>query len=103
MSAAREDPADTFTKLYEGSYGAIYAYAARRVGSQAADEIAAETFLVAWRRWDAMPAASLPWLYGVARNVIARHHTASGRQRAIETALAHERTLPEPGGYEPGD
>jgi RNA polymerase sigma-70 factor (ECF subfamily) len=58
---------------------------------EAADEIAAETFLVAWRRMDVLPADPLPWLYGIARNIVARHHTASGRRRSSEAALADER------------
>jgi DNA-directed RNA polymerase specialized sigma24 family protein len=33
----------------------------RRVGADAADEIAAETFLMAWRRFDALPDEQLPW------------------------------------------
>lgn len=83
--------AELFTALYEAHYGAIHAYAARRLGGQLADEVAAETFLVAWRRWDAVPDRPLPWLYGVARNVVARYRVASGKQRVTEAALAHQR------------
>jgi RNA polymerase sigma-70 factor, ECF subfamily len=79
-----------FAALYEASYGAIHAYGSRRVGAQAADEIAAETFLVAWRRWDAIPSDPLPWLYGVARNVVLRYHEQSGRQSRAQQALDHE-------------
>jgi RNA polymerase sigma-70 factor, ECF subfamily len=70
---------------------ARYAYASRRAGWEAADEIAAETFLVAWRRFDALPAEPLPWLYGVARNVVLRHHADRGRQRQTRAALEGER------------
>ena len=86
-----DDRAERFARLYEASYGAIHAYASRRVGSHSADEIAAETFLVAWRKFDALPSEPLPWLYGVARNVVSRHRRASGRQRQTEAALARER------------
>jgi RNA polymerase sigma-70 factor (ECF subfamily) len=92
MSTATADPVGRFTALYAASYGAIHAYAARRVGMEAADEVAAETFLVAWRRMDAWPDEPLPWLYGVARNIVARHHQASGRRQSTEAALARERT-----------
>ena len=87
--------AQRFAALYEARYGAIRAYAARRVGAEDADEIAAETFLVAWRRFDAVPDEPLPWLYGVARNVVLRHHAAAGRRQRTEAALALERTWPE--------
>ena len=80
--------AKRFAALYEDSYGAIHAYAARRAGAEAADEIAAETFLVAWRKVDALPSDPLPWLYGVARNMVARDHAASGRQRQTARRLS---------------
>jgi RNA polymerase sigma-70 factor (ECF subfamily) len=82
--------------MFEARYGAIRAYAARRVGAEAADEIAAETFLVAWRRFDVLPSDPLPWLYGVARNMVMRHHAATGRRQTTEAALARERTWPQP-------
>jgi RNA polymerase sigma-70 factor (ECF subfamily) len=103
MTPARGDRTERFTKLYEASYGAIYAFAARRVGIEVADEIAAETFLVAWRRLDALPEPPLPWLYGVARNVVARHHKASGRRLQTEAALARERARPQGGLSESED
>ncbi len=80
-----------FAALYQDRHAAIHAYAARRVGPHAADEIAAETFLVAWRRWDAIPAEPLPWLYGVARNVVLRHWEQSARQQRAREALDRER------------
>jgi RNA polymerase sigma-70 factor, ECF subfamily len=80
-----------FATLYEDCYGSIYAYASRRAGSQAADEIAAETFLVAWRKFDQLPAEPLPWLYGVARNVVMRHFAGGARLQQTRAALEHER------------
>lgn len=91
MSPVTDARAQRFAALYEDSYGAIHAYASRRAGWEAADEIAAETFLVAWRRFDALPAEPLPWLYGVARNVVLRHHADRGRQRQTRAALEWER------------
>jgi RNA polymerase sigma-70 factor (ECF subfamily) len=79
-----------FTDLYERHYGSIYAFAARRIGRQFADEIAAETFLIAWRRFDTLPAAPLPWLYGTARNVLARQRDAAARDGRTLDAIAVE-------------
>jgi RNA polymerase sigma-70 factor, ECF subfamily len=90
MNSVMGGRAAQFAALYEASYGAIHAYSVRRVGNQTADEIAAETFLVAWRRWEAIPPDPLPWLYGVARNVVLQHQEDSGRQRRAQTALDHE-------------
>jgi RNA polymerase sigma-70 factor (ECF subfamily) len=83
--------ATEFAALYEASYGAIHAYAARRAGGDAADEIAAETFLVAWRRWEAIPPEPLSWLYGVARNVVLRHFETGRRRQRAQDAAERER------------
>jgi RNA polymerase sigma-70 factor (ECF subfamily) len=91
MNEAKAATADKFTAVYELHYGAIHAYAARRVGSELADEVAAETFTVAWRRLDTMPPEPLPWLYGIARNMVARQHTSASRRQRTVAALAHER------------
>jgi RNA polymerase sigma-70 factor (ECF subfamily) len=85
-----------FSEIYESLYGRVQAYARRRVGSEAADEVVAETFMVAWRRFDAMPREPLPWLYGVARNVVLRHRTAAARQQAARRALELEREPTDP-------
>ena len=91
MTATADTRPARFAAMYEARYGALHAYAARRAGLEAADEIAAETFLVAWRRFDELPPEPLPWLYGVARNMVLRHYEATARRRAAEQALEHER------------
>lgn len=88
-----DNPAQRFSEIYTALYGRVRAYAARRVGPDAADEVAAETFMVAWRRFDAIPAEPLPWLYGVARNVVARHWAGLARQAAAREAIERERTV----------
>jgi RNA polymerase sigma-70 factor, ECF subfamily len=94
MTLTMDGRATTFATLYEQHYGAVHAYASRRVGADAADEIAAETFLIAWRRSDAVPDEPLPWLYGVARNVALRQHEATRRQTRAREAAQRERLVP---------
>ena len=63
-----------FERIYEAHAGAIAAYALRRTRHEAdAEEIVAETFLIAWRRSGDLRGDPLPWLYGVARRVTASH------------------------------
>jgi RNA polymerase sigma-70 factor (ECF subfamily) len=71
---------DEFREMYTRHYDAVLRYAWRRVGADAAPDVAAEVFTTAWRRMADVPRQPLPWLYGVARNVVANH--ARGRQRA---------------------
>jgi RNA polymerase sigma-70 factor (ECF subfamily) len=59
----------------------VLGYAIRRTDDRAAaEEAVSETFLIAWRRLDAMPADALPWLLGVARKVLANQRRAAGRR-----------------------
>ena len=105
MNVVTDGRAERFAALYAAHYGAVYAYGSRRVGPDAADEVAAETFLVAWRRFDELPAEALPWLYGVARNVVLRHRTKMGRHLQTVEALRREPIPPGEtagGDYDPG-
>lgn len=61
----------------------IQRYVARRVGADAADDVVAETFLLAFRqreRYDMSSACARPWLYGIATNLIGRYRRAEIRQ-----------------------
>jgi len=91
MDYATSDPEAYFSAVYEQFYGRVRAYAARRAGADAADEIAAETFALAWRRLEQIPSEPLPWLYGVARNIFARHRSAHARELNTQVALRFER------------
>lgn len=100
MDPADNERAKAFAETFAANYGRVHAYAARRVGADGADDIAAETMMIAWRRRDALPAAPLPWLYGIARNLIARQHHAAARRRTLRRSLEFERPAPceEPAG-----
>ena len=78
---------ERFQALYADHHGAVYAYAVSRVGRQLADEVASETFLVAWRRLADVPAPALPWLLTVARNTACSQFRGSARQRSISAEL----------------
>jgi RNA polymerase sigma-70 factor (ECF subfamily) len=69
------DP-DAFAELFHRHSGEIGRYVTRRVGPGIAEDIVAETFLVAFRRrvsYDGSRKDARPWLYGIATNVIRRH------------------------------
>ncbi|MEV4557854.1 sigma-70 family RNA polymerase sigma factor [Kitasatospora sp. NPDC049285] len=80
--------------LYGEHHAAVLRYAHRRVGADSAGDLAAEVFVVAWRRWAEVPAEPLPWLYGVARNVVANH--LRGRERTERLAARWEAEPPVP-------
>lgn len=100
MDPSGSERAQAFATIFEANYGRLRAYAARRVGADAADDVAAETMMIAWRRRDALPAEPLPWLYGIARNLVARQHHSAARRRSLHRSLEFERAGPgeEPAG-----
>ena len=87
----RRDP-ERFTLVYDRYFRDIYRYAAGRLDAQEAEDIAAETFLVAFDRRDRFDPArgSLRvWLFGIATNLVARHRRKEARHyRALARAGA---------------
>ncbi|MFG2037854.1 RNA polymerase sigma factor [Dactylosporangium sp. NPDC048998] len=81
------DDGRRFTAIYHAHHRQVYAYAVSRAGRDLADDVVGDTFLTAWRRLDAVPAAPLPWLLGVARNVIRERYRAEVRQASIAAEL----------------
>ena len=71
----------------------VFAYVGRRVAQDDVPDVVAETFVVAWRRAEEVPIDALPWLYAVARNVIANHQRAERRRASLAAKL---------GGLRPG-
>jgi RNA polymerase sigma factor (sigma-70 family) len=74
---------EVFGELYTRHFGEIYRYMAARLGPDVADDLAAETFLAAFRRrhtFDPLLGAVRPWLYGIATNLVAGHHRAESRR-----------------------
>lgn len=78
--AAPDEREARFTALFESTHRALLAYAVRRVADPAdAADVVAESFLVAWRRIDEVPADARPWMFGVARRVLANAHPPGAR------------------------
>jgi RNA polymerase sigma-70 factor, ECF subfamily len=79
---------ERFTALYRDHHRQVYAYAVTHAGRQFADEVVADTFLVAWRRFAVLPRnAPLPWLLGVARNVVRERFREQARHQAISAEM----------------
>jgi RNA polymerase sigma factor (sigma-70 family) len=74
------DDAARLKRLFDEHAGRLYAYCLRRGDRADAEEIVAETFLVAWRRIDQVPAEPLPWLFRVAGNTIANRRRGDRRR-----------------------
>jgi RNA polymerase sigma factor (sigma-70 family) len=80
-----------FEELFYRYRGEVRAYARRRTSSAVAEDAVAETFLIAWRRLDAVGDDPLPWLFSVARRVIANQHRGEHRRHALLQRLRGDR------------
>jgi RNA polymerase sigma factor (sigma-70 family) len=79
-----------FTLIFDRHYRSVYGYVSRRAGRTVADDIAAETFTRAFERrstYDTTAERALPWLLGIAINLLAQHRRSEARQfRALAAA-----------------
>ena len=82
IAASLEDP-EAFALLFDRHFDAVHGYAQRRVGSDLADEVAAETFTRAFdqrRRYDQRRGDARPWLLGISANLLRRHWRSERRR-----------------------
>jgi RNA polymerase sigma factor (sigma-70 family) len=87
------DP-ERFTVVHDRYFAVIYRYVAGRLGTQAAEDVAAETFLVAFDRrgtFDADRGDLRVWLFGIATNLVARHRRKEARHYRALSRLAPPR------------
>ena len=93
IGKSRLEP-ECFAAIFDRYYSQIHAYAARRLGEGLADDVASETFLIAFarrERYDVSWLNARPWLYGIASNLVSRHHrTEQRRYRALARTFTHE-------------
>lgn len=69
-----------FTELYQAHYASVRSYASVCVTAAEVDDVVADTFLVAWRRFADVPDDwTRGWLIGVARNVVRSRKRRSRR------------------------
>jgi RNA polymerase sigma-70 factor, ECF subfamily len=80
------DP-EQFAVLFRRHAAVIQRYVTRRIGPHAADDVVAETFLAAFRQRGSFRAAgsgdALPWLYGIATNLVRRHWRTEVQQLRV--------------------
>jgi RNA polymerase sigma-70 factor (ECF subfamily) len=106
---------ELFTEVHDRYFATIYRYVASRLGAQTAEDVAAETFLVAFDRratFDPGRGDLRIWLFGIATNLVARHRrkearhyralarldvtsTVEGHENRVVATMAAKRLLPD--------
>ncbi|MEU7838621.1 RNA polymerase sigma factor [Nonomuraea sp. NPDC049129] len=93
------DP-ERFATVFDAHYEEIRRYIGRRLDLDIAEDLAAETFLIAFRRRDSFDAAKggiRSWLYGIATNLVGKHRRAELRRYR---ALARSGPPPDESGHD---
>lgn len=84
---------ECFEAIFDRHATTIYRYLRRRVGASLAEDLVAETFARAFRarhRFEPHGESALPWLYGIAANLLRMHRRAEERRlRAYARAAVH--------------
>ena len=71
-----------FAAIFDRHVDAVRRFVTRRLGASAADDVVSEAFRVAFERratFDASATSALPWLYGIAANLVRRQHRDHSR------------------------
>jgi DNA-directed RNA polymerase specialized sigma24 family protein len=87
-----------FEVIFDRHFRAVHTYLHRRAGRDLADELAAETFALAFslRASCRASGSALPWLYGIATNLLRRQWRAERRQlraysrSGVDRSVAYE-------------
>jgi RNA polymerase sigma-70 factor (ECF subfamily) len=85
-----------FADLFRDAYPSIRSYARRRLPDDRVDDVVAETFLVAWRRFGEVPtdmAEARLWLYRTADYTVRNSHRSLRRRNALGQQLETEGRL----------
>ncbi len=87
----------SFEAAFEAEFAPLHRYLSRRVGGSAADELAAETFAVAFRSWERLdPERPVrPWLYGITANLMRHHWRKERRMLRAYARTGVDPVLPE--------
>jgi RNA polymerase sigma-70 factor (ECF subfamily) len=84
ITASLEDPA-WFAGIFDRHIDHVRRFVVRRLGESRGDDVVSEVFRVAFERrgtFDVAADSALPWLYGVATNLVRREHRSHARRLA---------------------
>jgi RNA polymerase sigma factor (sigma-70 family) len=95
--ASGSDP-ERFVTVVDEHGEAVLRYLTRRVGRDLAEDLAAETFLIAFRERHTYTPTSearsaLPWLYGIATNLLRNHLRSEHRRASVLGRLAAQAVI----------
>ncbi len=105
ISTSLDEPT-CFAQIFDRHAAAVRRFAIARVGPSTAEDIASEVFRIAFERrgsFDVQATSALPWLYGIAINLVRREMRGRARSYAAIERFGGRRELTGDGGPDVGD
>jgi RNA polymerase sigma-70 factor, ECF subfamily len=93
MRPTTTDAEPAFRELFAAAYDDLLCFVERRTHLAVADDVVAETFLTAWRRFDDVPDSldgARAWLFTVAHNILRNRQRSDQRQRGLALRILRE-------------
>jgi RNA polymerase sigma factor (sigma-70 family) len=98
-----DHPPERFARLYDQYYRNVLRYALQHAEQGSAEDVASEVFLIAWRQLPDVPEPPLPWLLGVARNLLRQQADAGRRRRRLAGRIAALASEQDTTGWDAGE
>lgn len=89
-----------FRAVYEATYVDLVRFAQRRVHPSQAEDIVADAFLVAWRRFEDLPTDpgdARAWLFGIAQRTMLNGQRGDQRRQALTIRIADASVVAQSG------
>jgi RNA polymerase sigma factor (sigma-70 family) len=86
LRGVRRDRADEFRRCFDEHWPAVCRSLARRGAGAQTEDLAAEAFSIAWRKWRSLPDEPLPWLLRTALNLLANARRKDKRDLPLDAA-----------------
>ena len=88
-----------FRTIYDAHYGAVRNYCLRRLPPADVGDVMAEVFTIVWRKMADAPTSDevLPWIYGVARHVLANQRRGTRRGLRLVAKIGAQPVETDPG------
>jgi len=102
LARAATEP-ELFGVVFDRHFATIYRYLERRIGRDGADELSGEVFRIAFeqrKRFRPVHESALPWLYGLATNLMLKRWRGERREARAIARLASSHNGSEPASEE---
>jgi RNA polymerase sigma factor (sigma-70 family) len=86
LRGVRPNRAEDFRRCFDEHWPAVCRSLARRGAGAQTEDLAAEAFAIAWRKWRSVPDEPLPWLLRTALNLLANARRKDKRELPLDAA-----------------